>query len=188
MLTSAASHRAFDAGAVGDSADRGHVDRKLRAVLGGNAEAADREVALGHGVDLSVRAIQRRKDQRPATQALGLAHGRDGDVDTLAGLGEGRQIGGDQHRSRILQAGRNPRRQLHAHPARNPAHGLRQVFEVVVARAGKADDHAVAGQLVGAHALEGAQVAHTLGVGGQGQEGEKEEDRGAQHGLHLKTV
>ena len=42
-----------------------------------DAETADGQVALRHRVDLSVRAIQRRQDQRAAAQGLGLADVKD---------------------------------------------------------------------------------------------------------------
>jgi hypothetical protein len=87
-------------------------------------------------------------------------------VDTLSGLGKGGQIGRDHHGGGILEPRRDAGRQLHAQPARNPAHRLRQVFQVVVARSGQAHHDAIAGQLVRSHALELAQIAHALGMGG----------------------
>jgi hypothetical protein len=45
-----------------------------------------------HRVNLTVGAIKRREHQCAATQALGLADRRNGDVKTLTGFGKGRQI------------------------------------------------------------------------------------------------
>ena len=45
--------------------------------------ARHQQVALGDRVDLAVRAAQRREQQRAAAQALGIAQGRDGDVDLV---------------------------------------------------------------------------------------------------------
>ena len=163
MATARSTLRPF-----GDAADGGNVDRELRSILGGNAKAADREVALRHRIDLPVRAIKRGEDQRAAAQALGLADGRDGHVDALAGLGEGGEFRSDHHRCSILEPRRDACGQLHAKAARNALHRLGEVFEVVVAGPGQADHHAVAGELVGAHALECAKIAHALGLGGQG--------------------
>ena len=180
--------RAFDARAFGNASDGGDIDRELRPIARRNTQPADRQAALRHRVDLAVGAVQRRQDQRPATQGLGLADGRDGDVDPLAGFGERGQVGGDHHRRGVLEARRDARRQLHAQPARNPAHGLGQVFEIVIAGAAQPDDDAVAGQLVRADALERAEVAHALGVGGagHGQQGEQRKDE-LMHRVGLKT-
>ena len=68
--------------------------------LGGVAfglEAADRERALRHRVDVAVGAEQRRDQQRAALQALGVAERGHGDVDARALRAEGRQVGGHHH-------------------------------------------------------------------------------------------
>ena len=155
----------------------GTLTVSLRAVLRRDAEPADREVALRHRVDLAVGAVQRGHDQRAAAQRLGLADGRDGDVEPLAGLGEGGQVGGDHHRGGVLQRRVDARRKLQAEAATRRFMRLRQIFEIVVARAGEADDDAVAGQLVRADALERAEIAHPLGWAAPAQRGEGERCR-----------
>ena len=54
-------------------------------------------------------------------------------------------------------------------------HRLDGIFEIVVARARQADDDAVAGQLVGADALEAAEILDAVGRGrGRDQAGEQQ--------------
>jgi len=170
---------AFDAGPFGNAAHGRHVDSQLGTVLAGNTKAAHGKIALGHAIDLPVRAIKRGQDQRPAAQGLGLANGRNGDVDMLAGLGKGGQLGRDQHGGRVFQPRRNAQRQLHPQPPGGAAHGLGEVFQIVIAGAIQAHDHAIAGQLVGPHALKRADVAHALGMNRGGHEGGQ---HGGQHG------
>ena len=50
----------------------------------GGAEAADRQRALGHRIDLAVGAQHRGHQQGAAQQALGVAQRRDGDIDRAA--------------------------------------------------------------------------------------------------------
>jgi hypothetical protein len=143
-------------------------DADLRAIAPAHAEAAHRDIALRHRVNLPVRAIKRRQHQRPAAQGRGLPQRRDSNVDPLPRLGEGGQFGGDDHRRGIAQRRAHPRRERQAEPARNPAHRLGRVGEVVVARAREADDDAIAGQLVGAQPFELAEIADALGMGDAG--------------------
>ena len=108
----AGGDRALDAGAFGDPAHGWNIDRQLRAVLGRNAEAAHRKVALRHGVDLAVRAIERSHDQHAAAQDLALPM-----VETVTsmrwpGLAKCGQIGSDHHGGGVLEPGRNAGRQL----------------------------------------------------------------------------
>ena len=126
---------------------------------------------MRHRVDLAVRSIERGHDERATAQGLGLADGRDGNVDALAGLGKGGEFGRDQHGGGVLEAGRDACWQLHAEAACGALHRLRQIFEVVIARASETDHDAVAGELVGAHALKLAQIAHAFGQWRGGQEG-----------------
>ena len=56
-------------------------------------------------------------------------------------------------------------------------------IKAVIAGARKAHHHAVAGQLVGPHPLECAQIAHAFGMGGQGGEGKQQKQRKRAQGL-----
>ena len=110
----ASATRALDRRAVGDAAGAQVVDLHLRAA-GRGAGAADDEVALRHRVDLAVGALQRRRDQRAAAQALGVAERRDVDVDRLARLRERRQLRRHHHRRDVLQLHVGAGRHGHAH-------------------------------------------------------------------------
>ncbi len=75
-------------------------------------------------VDLAVGALQRRRDQRAAAQALGVGERRDVDVDRLPGLRERRQLRRHHHGGEVLQlhvgAGSEPSRpSAAASPARS---------------------------------------------------------------------
>jgi hypothetical protein len=129
---------------------------------------------LRHRIDLAVGTDQRGQHERAAAQRLGLAHRRDGDVELLSRLGEGRQLGSDHHHRGILERRVDPRRQRQAEAGGDALHRLDGIFEIVVTRAGKPDDDAVAGQLVRADALEGAEILDPLGICRRG----REEDRG----------
>ena len=53
----AVRHRALDERAVGNASRTGNVDRDARAIIAGNAEAADDDIALGNRVDLFAQAV-----------------------------------------------------------------------------------------------------------------------------------
>ena len=60
-------------------------------------EAADRDRALRHRIDVAVGAEQRGDEQGAALQVLGVAERGDGDVDARALGAEGRQVAGHHH-------------------------------------------------------------------------------------------
>ena len=95
---------ALDDRAVGDAADGRHAARDLGGLAFG-LEAADRERALRHRVDVAVGAEQRRDQQRAALQALGIAERRHGDVDAGALGAERRQVGRSPSRRRRCRCG-----------------------------------------------------------------------------------
>ena len=95
-------HAALDDGAAADAAAVELVDLHA-GTTGRGARAADQDVALGDGVDLAVRALERGHQQRAAAQALGVAHGGHHHVHRLTGPCEGRQRGRDHHRRHVLQ-------------------------------------------------------------------------------------
>jgi hypothetical protein len=61
-------------------------------------------------------------------------------------------------------------RQQHAQPGGGGFQRLDGEFQILVPGARKADDQAIAGQRVGAHALEARDVLHALGVAGAGSQ------------------
>ena len=145
---------ALDGGAGRDRPGGRHAHRDARRFALGRDAAGD-DGALGDGIDLAVRRVERGHDQRPAQQARRIADRRDGDVDRAAGTGEGRQLGGDQDRRDVarpeLLAG-----DVDAQPLEDVGHDLfgeRRVAQPVTG-AVEADHEAVADQLVRANAVE----------------------------------
>ncbi len=134
-----------------------------------DAEAADDEIALRNGVDLSVEAVQRRDQQRAAAQTLGIGDGVDGDVDGLPGLDEGRQHRVHRHRRHVLQlrrdVGRHRDAELRQHVVQR-LHGERRLAGLI---AGAVQTHhqPIAHQLIGAHALDLRQILDALGLRGR---------------------
>ena len=111
---------------------------------------------MRHGIDLAIRTQQRGDQQRAAGEILGVAHGGGGDIDPLAGMDEGRQIGGDHDGGDILGLQlRGQRLGVDAKPAQHADQGLLGEDRILQAVAGvvEADHQAVADQLVVANAL-----------------------------------
>ena len=144
--------------AVGDAPDGRHAAHDLGGVAFG-LEAADRERALRHRVDVAVGAEQRRDQQRAALQALGVAERRDGDVDAGALRAEGRQVG-RHHHGRDVAGAQRLAADVDAEPFEHRVQRLLGERDIVerVAGAVEADDQAVADQLVLAHALDIGEV------------------------------
>jgi len=144
------------------------VDLDLGAARGG-AGAADHQVALGDRVDLAVGAAQRRGDQRAAAQALGIAHGRHDDVQRLAGLREGGELGGDHHRRDVARLHGHAGRQQDAELLQHRRHALAGEggLRGLVAGAVQAHHQAVAGQRVGTHALDRGDLLDARRLGGR---------------------
>ena len=95
-------HRALDRGAGGDASGGKVVDLHTAAARR-RAHAREQDIALGDGVDIAVRALERGHDQRAAAQALGVGQRGDCDVDGLSWLREGRQHRRHHHRRDIFQ-------------------------------------------------------------------------------------
>ena len=156
-------HGALDDGAVRHAAGGGHALRDLLGLpLCG--EAGDDDRPLAHGVDLAVRRLQRRHDERAALERGRIAHGGDGDVDAGARLHEGRHVGGDDDGGDVLGA-RAAAFRGDAEIFQHGADGLLGEGRVAqrIARALQADDQAVADELVVAGALQLRQVLDARG-------------------------
>ena len=122
-------------------------------------EAADRQRALRHRIDVAVGAEQRRHQQRAALQALGVAHGRGGDVDAGALGAERRQVRRHHHGRDVAGADLRAA-DVDAEPFQHRLQRLLGERDVVerVAGAVEADDEAIADQLVLAHALDVGEI------------------------------
>jgi len=159
-------HRALDHRAIGNAAGAGNVDRDPRPILGGDAEATDDDVALCDRIDLPVGAAQWRHQQRTAADRSGVADRGHGDVDLLAGLGEGRQFGIDRHRCDILQLRIDARRNRHAELREHRLQALHRerCLRGLVAAAVEANDEAITHQRIAAHTGDAGEVFHALGL------------------------
>ena len=117
------------------------VDGLPRAAGGIGTGTTDQQVALRDGIDLPVRAFERRHNQRAAAQALGVADGRDGDVNLLPGAGKGGQIRRDHHRGDVFHLQIRARRQPHAEIRQHVVHALhgKRRLRGLVARAVQPD-------------------------------------------------
>jgi hypothetical protein len=82
------------------------------------------------------------------------------------GLANGGQFGGHDHGGGIAQVGLTPGGSGRPSLPETPRMASVTYSKVVVAGALQADNHAIAGQLVGAHAFELAEIADALGMGG----------------------
>jgi len=96
-LGKACIHATFNGCAAADAASGRNVDGKFGTVRGVNAQTADDQVALCHGVNLAICTIKRRHYQSTATQRLGLAKCGNGDVKTLARFCKRRQLCGNHN-------------------------------------------------------------------------------------------
>src|SRR5690606_1547388 len=156
---------AFYRGAVRYAPGAGNVDRHLRAVGTGSAEAADDEVTLCKGVDVAVRAAQRRHQQAAATQALRVADRGNRDVDRLPRFREWRKIRLDRNGGNVLElqvdARRNRDTELRKHVL-DALHG-EGCLAGLVTRAVEADDEAITHQLVVAHPGDAGKVLDPVG-------------------------
>ena len=147
---------ALDDGAVRDAPGRRRaLGHGLRAAARG--EAADRDGALRHGIDLAVGAEQRRDEQGAALQALGVAQGVDRDVELGALAGERLERRRHHDRGDVVGV------ELGQTVARVDAEALQHADQALlgerrlverVAGAVQADHQAVADQEVLAHPLE----------------------------------
>ena len=147
-------HCALDLCARRNAARAQVVDLHLAATAR-SAGATHQHVALGQRIDLAIHTLQWRGDQGAAAQGLGIAHGRHGDIDHLPGLGEGGQVGGDQHGRHVLHLDLAVSGQRHAQLLQVVGHALGGVGHLVglIARAVQPHHQPETGELVGAHAL-----------------------------------
>ena len=158
------------------------IDLYLGAA-GRSTRAAHHHIALGQRIDLAIGTAQRRGHQRAALERLGVAHGRDIDVNGLARLRKRRQLGRDDDGGHVLElqlpaiAGSWQR---DAHLLQIVGQGLLGIGHLrgLVARSIEADHQAITRQLVAAHPLNGC---HLLDACGMRRQGEPAGAQGSQH-------
>jgi hypothetical protein len=123
-------------------------------------ESADGEQALRHRINVAVSAKERRHQQGAAKQALGVAHGRGGDVDAGTLRGERRHVGNDHHGRHV--AGANLlAADVDAQAFQHALQGLlgeRRVVERVAGAVKADDDEPIADQLVLPNAFDIRQI------------------------------
>lgn len=171
---------ALDDSAFGDAADGGVIDGlNVSGEAGG--VAAEGERALCFGVDLAVVAVEGGHQEDTAFEAFGVADRGDGDVDLHAALGEGGQRGGDKDGGYVFDDD-GALRDLDAEALEGIGEGLDgEEGLLAIAAAAKADDEAVADELVVADTLDFGDVAEAdLTVAGGGEQGcgQREQDGG----------
>ena len=133
-----------------------HLLGRTRASSG---KPAHGDRALGGGIDLPVRAIERSQQEHAAFEAFGIADRGDCNVHLSAGPGEGRQAGGHKHRRHILDD-RRRRRNLRAHALHNVGQGLGGKYGLLaVSGLREPNHHAVADQGILPHPFDARQIA-----------------------------
>ncbi len=132
---------------------------------------------MRHGIDLAIRAEQGRLQEHAALQTLGVAHGSHIHIQPRARFLEGRNIGRHYDNGHVFggeRRGGNGEAEALQHIG-NRLEGLHRIF-VAVAR--EANDEAVAGQLVVAHAGNDGDVldarATREGVGTESEQESRE--------------
>ncbi len=157
---------AFDDGAFGDAADGGVVDG-LDVAGEACGVAAKGERALRFGVDLAVVAVEGGHQEDTAFEAFGVTDRGNGDVDFHAALGEGGQGSGNEDGGYVFDND-GALRDLDPQALEGVGEGLDgEESLLAIAAAAKADDEAVADELVVADALDLGDVAEAnLAVAG----------------------
>jgi len=91
---------------------------------------------------------------------------RNGDIDGLARLGIGGQLGRQHHRGRVLQLRIDVGRQRHAKLLKHGADALRRERRLsrLIAGTIKTDNQSITNQLIGSHALNRGQILDSLGL------------------------
>ena len=155
--------------AAGQRAHGRHVHAGRVAVRAAG-KAADQQRPLRLRIHHAVAAAQRRRQQHAAGQRGRIAHGRDGDIDMLPGMREGRHLGGHHHGGDIVRLHGGHVRQRDAHIAQHVEDGLLGIGHLgrLVARARQADDEPIAVKLVGRRAGHRHQLADRRGIGRAG--------------------
>ena len=127
-------------------------------------EAADRDRALRHRIDVAVGAEQGGDEQGAALQVLGIAERGHRDVHPRALGAERRQVAGDHHGGDVAGADGGAA-DVDAHALEHRLQRLLGEGDVVqgVAGAVEADDEAVADQLVLPHALDVGEILDPRG-------------------------
>ena len=165
VLAQSDRHCALDRRTAGNASHPQMIDLHL-ATAGGRAEAPDQQVALSHPINLAVGSLERRHQQRAASQASCIAHAGDGHVDKLARLRECRQRSGDHHRRHVPQPQIGARRQvdthLHEH-AGDTLYGKRRL-NGLVACAIQPHHQTISKQLVGPDTLDRGEILDAFGL------------------------
>ena len=156
------------------------ADRQVIYTLGVSGRAfgvaSDHQRPLRFGIHLAIRRSESCQKQHSALHALGVAHGRNCDIDLHSRARERRQRRCDKYRGDVLHhhhAGRD----LHPHPKQCIGQRLHRKEGLLgVARARQSNHQAIADQLIVANALNLGDVAYqhlAVGFGPEQSQGRK---------------
>ena len=137
-------------GTARDAADCRHIYDHRGSVIPFYAKSANDKIALRYSISLTVRAKHRCHQQRAAAKRFGAANRRNGDIQPLARLHEGRHFGRHHHRSDILRiqaTGRRDQTELRDHRLQR----LQRQAGGTVTSAGQTHNNAITYKLVRAH-------------------------------------
>src|SRR6266403_1583354 len=141
------------------NSSHGWMVQLLGRARASGGKPSHRDWALGGGIDLSIRAIERRQQKQAAFEALGIADRGDGYVHLRARPRECRQAGGHKHRCDIVDA-RRRRRNLRAHALHNVGQGLgRECGLLAVPSTGEPNYHAVPNQRIFPYPFDAGEIA-----------------------------
>jgi hypothetical protein len=138
---------------------------------------------LGHGIDFTVGAAQGNHQQRASVETLGIADGRDENIQLASNLDEGGQRCRDHHRGRIV---RLEGFVLHGDSLPAEHVGQRLLGETVfhvVARPCQPHDKTIADQLVVPDTADAGNVLDPRSVGRCAGQQENDHDRPAEVSL-----
>ena len=178
---------ALDDGAADDLGDGGMVfgDGGAAAAAGSGDEAADGHGSLCDGVNLVVRAEQRRLQQHAALESLGVAHGRNLHVQAGARFDEGGDVRG-HHDDGDVFGGEGGGGHRHSVTLEHVGDRLLGVSGVLVAFARETGDHAKAHELVVPGAGDHGEVAQADSTGAGARNGQEQNEKdGAGAGKEL---
>ena len=141
---------------------------------------------MGQRINFAIHAAQAAEQQSAAAQIGGLADGRHIDVNSLAGLGKARQLGGHHHGGHVFNVELARTRggfkvgqgTFHAHTqtAEQGFHALRGKGHVrAVACALQTYHQTVTNELVGAHGGHGGQIFDAIGHGAGAAKAQEQE-------------
>ncbi len=163
-LTERIGYFPLDGCPVGNASDGRGIDHHLGAICPFSAQTANYQTALSNRIDPPIQPLEEALQQSTATQTFRLANRGNRDINGLARLGEGRQVGVNGHRCHILDLGLDVVRHLDAKVVEHGAESLLGEGVVLLASTGQTDHQTVTNQLVGTNPFNRADVLDPGGM------------------------